>query len=234
MNEDTTQSPQQPRKTHKTISLKPWQILVAAIAVVAITIACTVTVTMVARDGKARNEAAKSYIKPQTDNTNNDEDTSESQKSKRGNLIKHIGDTASTCADTSCSTLLTQWKVTNITLDFQCPVSDYAYNDGKPENGHFVAFDFEAETSADNGDGKDHSIYLGNSGPWTYFTKDGTQWNGNVKSMSAQMCIPDDQRFPSTVQPGSKASGKIVFDVPSTDGVLAFTLGVGGWEYPLE
>lgn len=49
------------------------------------------------------------------------------------------------------------------------------------------------------------------------------------------MCLPQADMLPDTIGPASKAQGKLVFDLPTTDGYLVYKDGdVTGWEYPLS
>lgn len=48
-------------------------------------------------------------------------------------------------------------------------------------------------------------------------------------------CLTDTETLPGSIGPGTQASGKVVFDIPSTDGILVYSDGPsGGWEYPLS
>ena len=67
----------------------------------------------------------------------------EPETSERGNLVKHIGDTAYIYADTSEKTEWARWTVTNITLDAPC-TNEYAE---PSENGHMVVMDVTAQTT---------------------------------------------------------------------------------------
>lgn len=79
----------------------------------------------------------------------------EPETSERGNLVKHIGDTAYIYADTSEKTEWARWTVTNITLDAPC-TNEYAE---PSENGHMVVMDVTAQTTKDLP--TDQPLYLG-------------------------------------------------------------------------
>lgn len=227
---------QQEQKHAHTISIKLWQLIIAVVLVIGITVACSVTVSKAIFSNTAGQTAsAAEYNKPETAKNTKKPKV---QKSVRGNLIKHIGDIAGYCSDTSCSSMYAQWKVTNITLDYQCPAQSsdsLLTEDAKPENGHYVEFDVEVTTTSEFSDHSYGTLTIGSPADWTYFQKDGTQWNGDLLSVNAINCIPRDQQLPGTIRPGTKALGKLIFDVPSTDGYLVFYGGSsGGFEYPLS
>ena len=99
----------------------------------------------------------------------------EPETSERGNLVKHIGDTAYIYADTSKKTEWARWTVTNITLDAPC-TNEYAE---PSENGHMVVMDVTAQTTKDLP--TDQPLYLGAPGAWQYVLKDGTISNAPVQ-----------------------------------------------------
>lgn len=152
----------------------------------------------------------------------------EPETSERGNRVKHIGDTAYIYADASRKTEWARWTVTNITLDAPC-TNEYA----KPsENGHMVVIDVTVQTTKDLP--TDQPLYLGVAGAWQYVLKDGTISNAPVQG-SAMLCLPRADRLPDQIGTASKAQGKLVFDLPTTDGYLIYKNGYStGWEYPLS
>lgn len=152
----------------------------------------------------------------------------EPETSERGNRVKHIGDTAYIYADASRKTEWARWTVTNITLDAPC-TNEYA----KPsENGHMVVMDMTVQTTKDLP--TDQPLYLGVAGAWQYVLKDGTISNAPVQE-SAELCLPRADMLPDKIGTASKAQGKLVFDLPTTDGYLVYKDGYDtGWEYPLS
>lgn len=152
----------------------------------------------------------------------------EPKTSERGNVVKHIGDTAYIYADASRKTELARWTVTNITLDAPC--TDEGAEPS--ENGHMVVMDVTVQTTKDLP--TDQTLYLGVTGYWQYVLKDGTISNAPVNG-SAALCLPQADMLPSEIGPASKAQGKLVFDLPTTDGYLIYKGGYAtGWEYPLS
>lgn len=153
----------------------------------------------------------------------------EPETSERGNLVKHIGDTAYIYADTSEKTEWARWTVTNITLDAPC-TNEYAE---PSENGHMVVMDVTAQTTKDLP--TDQPLYLGAPGAWQYVLKDGTISNAPVQGSASTMCLPQADMLPDTIGTASKAQGKLVFDLPTTDGYLVYKdVDATGWEYPLS
>ncbi len=78
-------------------------------------------------------------------------------------------------------------------------------------------------------------LSLGSPAVWRYYLKDGTLWNGNPDGDYSGSCIDSNEALPGNIGAGTRASGKVVFDLPSTDGVLVFDQSLsGGWEYSLS
>ncbi|NMM98080.1 hypothetical protein [Bifidobacterium olomucense] len=226
--------PQQPPIRDKgVVVLKWWQLIIAAVVVVALSVGMTITVGMVIRDNEQRSATAEDYKKPEKAEPQQKE---EPKTSSRGNLIKHIGDVAGISASAGSSDLIAQWTVKNIIIDAPCTPA-YEGASTTPSNGHFVMLDIEVETTSEF-DSRYGQLALGSPAVWTYIEKDGTQWNGNldgtIDNMPVYSCIPDNERLPGTIGQGVKAEGKVMLDVPSTDGYLVYKNGANGWEYPLS
>lgn len=233
------QQPPVPALSHKTegkgtVTLKWWQLLVAAIVVVALSVGVAVAVNTAIRNNTDEAASSKDYKKPEKAKP---QQTEKPKTSSRGNLIKRIGDTASIYKSQADKTLLASWTVTNITLDAPC-VPAYEGAETSPANGHFVVLDITVETTSDFDSDSYGPLGLGAPGYWTYIQNDGTQWNGNLDGTSSKIttytCLPENQRLPQIIGQGVKAQGKVLFDLPSTDGYLVYGNESGhGWEYPL-
>lgn len=215
------------------VIMKWWQLIIAAIVVVALSVGVTVTVGMIIRDNEQRSAVAEEYKKPEKAKP---QQTEKPKTSSRGNLIKHIGDIAGISASKNSSDLIAQWTVKNITIDAPCTPS-YEGAPTTPSNGHFIMLDIEVETTS-GFDSRYGQLALGSPAAWTYIKKDGTQWNGRldgtIDNMAVYSCIPDNESLPGTIGQGVKAEGKVMLDVPATDGYLVYTDGSNGWEYPLS
>lgn len=144
------QQPPVPDPSHKTeskgtVTLKWWQLLVAAIVVVALSVGVAVAVNTAIRNNTDEAASSKDYKKPEKAKP---QQTEKPKTSSRGNLIKRIGDTASIYKSQADKTLLASWTVTNITLDAPC-VPAYEGAETSPANGHFVVLDITVETTSD-------------------------------------------------------------------------------------
>ena len=233
------QQPPVPDPSHKTeskgtVTLKWWQLLVAAIVVVALSVGVAVAVNTAIRNNTDEAASSKDYKKPEKAKP---QQTEKPKTSSRGNLIKRIGDTASIYKSQADKTLLASWTVTNITLDAPC-VPAYEGAETSPANGHFVVLDITVETTSDF----DSDSY----GPWDWalpaigrifkmMAPSGTAISMEpVQKITTYTCLPENQRLPQIIGQGVKAQGKVLFDLPSTDGYLVYGNESGhGWEYPL-
>ena len=144
------EQPPVPAPSHKTeskgtVTLKWWQLLVAAIVVVALSVGVAVAVNTAIRNNTDEAASSKDYKKPEKAKP---QQTEKPKTSSRGNLIKRIGDTASIYKSQADKTLLASWTVTNITLDAPC-VPAYEGAETSPANGHFVVLDITVETTSD-------------------------------------------------------------------------------------
>ncbi|MET3719224.1 hypothetical protein [Arthrobacter sp. UYEF21] len=105
------------------------------------------------------------------------------------------------------------------------------------KNGHFVVLDVSMETMPALADSVNPQFGLAGYG-WKAIADNGTTFNGDVASFESYMCLPEAERFPSALGPAEKATGKIVFDVPTTTGVLvhkqAFMPAGWEWAYPAK
>lgn len=102
--------------------------------------------------------------------------------------------------------------------------------------GIFVTLSFGVKTADSSADIDKHlPLSLGFPGVWNYYLKDGTLWNGDPAGDYSESCLDSTETLPGTIGAGTRASGKVVFDLPLTDGILAFDESLsGGWEYLLD
>jgi hypothetical protein len=212
----------------KTITLKTWQLIVALIVVALIAAGVAIIVSISVKGTPAAPSSASSTTQTTKKPTVNPE-TDQPKTSKRGMIIKHIGDKAALLSADD-RTELASWTVTDITINAKCN-GEFAE---KSKNGHFISFDVSAKTSPNFEKNEGTPLLIGNnSGDWTYILKDGSQWSGNPGGNS-YTCLAEKDAFPSNVVSGTTAKGKIMFDLPTTDGTLILQDGDGGWEYPLS
>lgn len=223
---------------HHAVTLKVWQLIVALVVVAAIAVACTVGVNMVMRpDPKptptvtASDETMDSKVK-ETPEQKKEKQEQKPEKSVRGNLVKRVGDVASIVKSPASKTPVASWTLKGVTVDQLCstPYAEPA------ENGHFVALDFDVTTGEDLTDHFMMPLNLGVSAQWMYYLKDGTLWNGMRSGTTVYNCLPETETLPQSIGNATKASGKVLFDLPTTDGILVFSpYGDGtGWEYNLK
>lgn len=105
------------------------------------------------------------------------------------------------------------------------------------ENGHFVVLDVSIETTPElASDGKGYDTFDMNGHMFKFVGANGTTFNGDLGTIGAYSCLPDEQEIASSgVGPGEKVTGKLALDLPATTGVLIFksylTSGSAGWEW---
>lgn len=157
-----------------------------------------------------------------------DPSSAEEAAAQRGHMLKKWGEEAGS-TDPMNDAILARWTLDNPNLDVQCD----AQVSQPATNGHYVSLDANVEASPDLSKGHtgDFDITYG----WSYYLADGTKFNGHVDSgdYGAFSCLQESETITS-VGPGEKATGKVVFDLPSTDGTLVFESDGLGWEYPLN
>lgn len=237
-------SPQMPgQATAKSVVvLKWWQLIVALIVVMALSVGVTVGVNLLMRGNDSGSQSVPVAEPKQEQPQKAQPDSSESTQPKgnsRGNLVKKIGEVAGITKSTTDRTEVATWTVNSITLDAPCEPT-YEGAETTPVNGHFVMFDITVETTAEYDESEFGTLTLGSPAVWKYIQKDGTQWNGRpdgtISKPTTYSCLPDDQRLPGTIGQGVKVHGKVMFDLPSTDGYLVYTQGgaTTGWEYAIS
>ena len=217
---------------NKVVNAKVWQLLLGTLIVAAVSVSLTVTVNAVNEDNARHAEADSQTSTAVPNDGQQKRQQDKPHKSRRGNLIKKIGDVAA--IKTKSGKTIASWTLTKIDTAPECTVEQ-----AKPTNGHYVTLSFDVETSDASTDiEQDLPLFLGSPAIWQYYLKDGTLWNGNPAGDSyGSGCIADsNELLPGNVGAGTRASGKIVFDIPSTDGILVYNGGStnGGWEYSLS
>ena len=153
----------------------------------------------------------------------------EAKKSKRGNLIKEIGQGAGTFNIDTKDQLAT-FVVNAIEVD---PVCTNPYAAEYPsENGHFIALDVSIETFPELAEAPYANFDL-NPNNMKIIAPNGTTSNADLASMASYGCLDDAEELPSNgLGPAEKATGKIVIDSEVASGILVITEGGStGWEY---
>lgn len=217
---------------NKVVNAKVWQLVLGALIVAAVSVSLTVTVNAVNEDNNARHAEADSQTSTAApDDGQQKRQQDKPRKSRRGNLVKKVGDVAA--IKTKTGKTIASWTLTKIDTAPECDADR-----DKPTNGHYVTLSFDVETAdASTDTEQDLPLTLGSPAVWRYYLKDGTQWSGNPAGDYGAGCIADgNELLPGTIGAGTKASGTVVFDLPSTDGILVYDGGSfsGGWEYSLN
>lgn len=151
-------------------------------------------------------------------------------KSSRGNLVKTVGEGASV---TDKDKTVASFVVNSIQVDAPC-TNQYAQ---PSENGHFVALDVSMETDPALAESVNPQFGLAGYA-WKAVAENGTTFNGDIMTAASFMCLNDEERLPSALGPGEKATGTLILDVPTATGVLVHKQGFmpagWEWEYPAK
>lgn len=114
-----------------------------------------------------------------------------------------------------------------------------------PKNGHFVVMDVSVKVAPQSTLSAAGNFYPSVSlrqGGFRAVDNDGNVTPGNDIIGNGFGCLPEEARVPVDVNAGEKASGKIIFDVPTAEGVIILPellgppSGMNGWEwaYPAQ
>ncbi|WP_126346676.1 hypothetical protein [Kocuria rosea] len=139
--------------------------------------------------------------------------------SSRGNRVLEPGDVAVVTGFESEEHEVAKFVIKGIEVDPTCT----GQFPQESENGHLVAVEVEVETGPEPGFSE--GTYGGNfsTGPEVFrvVDKNGTTLN-SATSVSSMMCFDQSEQIPSNLGAGERATGKMVLDVPSTEGVLIY------------
>lgn len=173
--------------------------------------------------------AAAAEAEPSATATESKAPADEPKKSKRGNLIKEIGQGAGTFNPDTKDQLAT-FVVNAIEIDPVC--TDPYSAERPPENGHLIALDVSIETFPALGE-TDYPYFNLNPASMKVIAPNGTTSNANLSSSAAWTCFDDSQVIPvNGLGPAEKVTGKIVLDSEVASGTLVITEGgLSGWEY---
>ncbi|WP_431813938.1 hypothetical protein [Kocuria sp. cx-455] len=114
-----------------------------------------------------------------------------------------------------------------------------------PKNGHFVVMDVSVKVASHktlNAAGISYPSVSMRQGGFRAVDNDGKVTPGNDIIGNSYGCLPEGTELPRDINAGEKASGKIIFDVPSAEGVIVLPellespAGMNGWEwaYPVH
>ncbi|MFE4230341.1 DUF4352 domain-containing protein [Arthrobacter sp. NPDC056886] len=143
-------------------------------------------------------------------------------KSARGNLIKTMGQPAGFTSDDGTT------QAATFVIKSVAPVKCTEAYAQPAKNGHFLAATVDLQTFPAL---ESISPVMMQSPNWKFIASNGTTFNADLGGNSYG-CLPEAEMIPARVGPGEKVTGKIVFDVPATTGILAFGIdGTTQWEW---
>lgn len=110
----------------------------------------------------------------------------------------------------------------------------------EPQNGHFVVLDVSVEVAPHSTLTEAGVLYDSVSmrqGGFRAVDKDGNMTPGNDIIGNGYGCLPEGSEIATEINAGEKASGKLIFDVPTAEGVIIMPELLGqssdieGWEW---
>jgi len=154
-----------------------------------------------------------------------------SQTDAQGNTIKQVGVTAG--LHNADDVPMMKWLVRGITVDPECT------NPGAmaPENGHFVRVDIQGEAYPELAaeaalGGIPAELFMQT---WEATDTNGVLTNGQTVTQSSISCLTPGELIDVNLEPGQRAVGSVVLDLPITTGTITMLIsGNGGWSYPLQ
>lgn len=155
--------------------------------------------------------------------------------SPRGNVVMEPGKPAVIYGYEDEDLEAATFVVKSIKVDPTC-TSPYAE---APKNGHFVTLDIEVETATepDFTEATFGSFYVG-SGAFKVIADNGT--TVNEVDGNGYTCFDSGEQLPGNLGAGERATGKVVLDVPTAEGVIVYNNYVGfdrpsfEWAYPVK
>lgn len=161
--------------------------------------------------------------------------SSTENRSKRGNLVKEVGEPALIVFPGQESEPIVNFVVKDIMVDPACP-RDIAQ---PPEIGHFVVLEIEAETGAQPifEEAFGGQKYQFNPNWWKFVDAKGTTANSTT-SQATYACLEEAEYLPMEIGSMERVTGKLVLDIPTTEGTLIFDDPLSGatweWEVPAK
>lgn len=158
-------------------------------------------------------------------------EAAQEDKTTRGNLVKNVGQTEVITSDNGEPVV--SFTISSIALDVPC-TNEYAV---PPQNGHFLTLEMTIETSAELAEEINPFFLLGDKA-WKAISPDGTTSNAEPATGAALSCFAEAEVLPSIIEPGEKATGKVVLDVEDSQGILILDYTPSGmgegreWTYP--
>lgn len=174
-------------------------------------------------------DAAETEAEAETEDSDDNEsqDTMESEKSSRGNLVKALGETATVATEGGEGDTLLEFAITDIETNAECS-NEYA---DTPTNGNFIVVSVEATTMPELADQEYMTTWGFNPYDFHIIGDDGKRENDSTGT--AYSCLSDSESLPFEVGPGQTVEGKIALDSAYEEGHLVYVPGAvgAGWEW---
>lgn len=167
--------------------------------------------------------------------TSDGAESEEQDLSSRGNLVLEPGDPVVVTGYEDDDLEGATFVVKSVEVD---PVCTDPYVQ-ESENGHFVVLEVEVETAKepDFTEATFGSFYVG-SGAFKVIDKNGTTVNEVMGT--GYSCFDQAEQLPGNLGAGERATGKVVLDVPSAEGVIVYNNFVAPgrpsyeWHFPTK
>lgn len=156
-----------------------------------------------------------------------DDSRPEGEYSDRGNLVMAVGEGAA--IESEDGEPQASFVINSITVDAPCTSPD-----AEPaENGHLVTLDVSVETTAAVGTDDGMSSFAMDPYYFKAISSNGTTSNASPDTIATDYCYDDAQLLPATIGPGEKATGLVVLDLESPEGILVYEdyFSYYGWEW---
>ena len=150
----------------------------------------------------------------------------------RGHIEKSIGEEGG-ITDIATDTPVITFAVEAI-APAQC-TDDWQQYGSPPENGHLVAVSLRFATAPELARSDMASYFTVSSYDFAFIGADGITVD-NVDTIATYSCLPSTEQFTQNpLGPGQQYTGRLVLDVPASNGTLVYRpsvlSGPGGWEW---
>ncbi len=155
------------------------------------------------------------------------QDSMDSEKSSRGNIIKEIGETATVATEGGEGDVLVEFALTDIETNAEC-TNEFAQ---EPANGNYIVLSFEVTTMPELADQEFITTWNFNPYDFQVFNTDGKRENDSTGN--AYSCLSDNESLPFDIGAGQSVEGKVALDSAYEEGVIAYVPGAvgAGWEW---
>lgn len=172
-------------------------------------------------------EATEATADESEDADEETQDTMESEKSPRGNIIKQIGEKATVATEGGEGDVLVEFVVTDIETNAEC-TNEYA---DEAANGNYIVLTFEVETMSELANQEFVTSWNFNPYDFQVFDADGKRENDSTGN--AYSCLSDAESLPFDIGAGQTVEGKVALDSAFEEGFIAYVpMAMGaGWEW---